>query len=260
MQIDQLVAMVQHGDWAETDRTVEHLGLSPPTAIRVEISESVLAELAKLPRGELIVRALPVYAANCTGCHGAEGEGTAIAPALNDASLRSQKSAEELKRIITNGIPGTLMAGWGQALTDQEIVDQAALISSWAEIPPGIIPQPDLPPIASIRAEVIAAGGQLYDVACSNCHGSDGQGTRMAPALNVQSFLTETNDQALKAIIAQGVTETRMPAWGGRLSDDELKALVSYIRAWEPDAPAMAQPAQAGQRGGGGPPWLRAGQ
>jgi cbb3-type cytochrome c oxidase subunit III len=255
MQLDQLVAMMQHGDWAETGRTVEHLGLSPPAAIRAEISAAVLAELASLPHGEVIVRALPVYAANCTGCHGAEGEGSAIAPALNDPTLRSQQSAEELKRIITNGIPGTLMVGWNQALTDQEIADQAVLIGSWDEIPPGTIPPPDLPSITSSGTEVIAAGGQLYDIACSNCHGSDGQGTRMAPALNVQSFLAETNDLAIKAIISQGVSDTRMPAWGGRLSDDELNALVSFIRAWEPDAPAMAQPVQGG--GGGGPPWMR---
>lgn len=63
----------------------------------------------------------------------------------------------------------------------------------------------------------------------------------MAPALNVQSFLTQTNNQAIKAIISQGVPNTRMPAWGGRLSDDELNALVSFIRSWEPTAPAVAQ-------------------
>jgi mono/diheme cytochrome c family protein len=80
----------------------------------------------------------------------------------------------------------------------------------------------------------------------------------MAPALNVQSFLTQTNDQAMKAIISQGVPDTRMPAWGGRLTDEQLNSLISFIRAWEPDAPVVAQPTQGGERGqGGGPPWLR---
>jgi cbb3-type cytochrome c oxidase subunit III len=258
MQIDQLIAMIQHGDWTETAQTVERLGLSPPTVISLELSDDLLAEIANLPHGEIIARALPVYAANCIGCHGAEGEGTGIAPALNDISVR-QKTDAELHRTITSGVPGTLMASWSQARTSPEIDDLVGLIQYWDEIPMGLIPQPELPPIASTDAAVIAAGAALYDIACANCHGSDGQGTRMAPSLNVQGFLSETNDQAIKAIISQGVSNTRMPAWGGRLSDEELNSLVSFIRAWEPTAPAVAQPTQGGTMGGpgGGPPWMQ---
>jgi mono/diheme cytochrome c family protein len=153
------------------------------------------------------------------------------------------------------------MAGWQQALSEQDVADLVGLINYWEEIPGDLIPQPELPPLASTDAEVIAGGGQLYTIVCSTCHGSEGQGSRMAPALNTQNFLAETNDQAIKAIISQGVPNTRMPAWGGRLTDEELKALVSFIRAWEPTAPAVAQPTQPGSDGGGGqglgPPWLR---
>ena len=264
MQLDQLIAMIQQGDWADTAHTVARLGLAPPTVINIEISDEILAELADLPHGELLVKALPVYAANCTGCHGAAGEGTAIAPALNDATLRQERTDAELQRIITSGVPGTLMAGWNQALTEPDLTNLVALIRYWEEIPIDLIPQPELPPIASTDAGVIAAGEKLYTIACSNCHGSDGQGTRMAPALNTQSFLAETNDQAIKAIISQGVPDTRMPAWGGRLTDEQLNSLVSFMRAWEPTAPAVAQPAQGGgkqgQGQGLGPPWLQGNQ
>ncbi len=260
MQLDQLIAMIQHGDWADTAHTVEQLGLAPPTVITIEISDEILADLADLPHGDLLASALPIYAANCAGCHGAEGEGTAIAPALNDATLRQDKTDGELERIITNGVAGTLMAGWDQALTGPDITTLVGLVRYWDEIPAGLIPQPELPPIASTDAEVIAAGEKLYSVACSTCHGVDGQGTRMAPALNTQTFLAETNDQAIKAIISQGVPDTRMPAWGGRLTDEQLNSLVSFMRAWEPTAPAVAQPTQGGGQGQGqglGPPWLR---
>ena len=260
MQIDQLIAMVQQGDWAETAHTVDQLGLAPPTVITVEISDDMLAELAELPHGDVIAAGLPVYAANCTGCHGAQGEGTSIAPALNDPTLRQQRTDAELQRIITNGVSATLMAGWGQALAPQDIDNLVGLVRYFDEIPAGVIPQPELPPIASTDAQVIAAGQQLFSVVCSSCHGPDGQGSRMAPALNVQSFLAETNDLAIKAIISQGVTDTRMPAWGGRLSDDDLNSLVSFIRSWEPTAPAVAAPSQTGPgstQGGGGPPWMR---
>jgi cytochrome c oxidase cbb3-type subunit 3 len=227
--------------------------------ISIEISDDILADVASLPHGNVIASALPLFAANCTGCHGASGEGTSIAPALNDPAVR-QNTDEELNRTITNGVPGTLMAGWNQALALEDINNLVGLIRYWDEIPSGLMPQPELPSIASTNADVIAAGGQLFTLACSHCHGRDGQGTRMAPALNVQSFLTETNDQAVKAIISQGVSNTRMPAWGGRLSDEELNSLVSFIRAWEPTAPAVAQPSMDGMMGGGGPPWMQGNQ
>lgn len=267
MEIDQLIAMIQYGDWQQTAHTVEALGLAPPTVITVEVSDEILAEISALPHGNLLAAALPVYAANCAACHGANGEGTAIAPALNSADLRAGKTDDELGRIIANGVPGTLMAGWDKALPAADIENLVALMRYWDEVPANALPQPELPPIASTDAEVIASGAQLYSVACGHCHGPEGQGTPMAPALNVQNFLTDTNDQAIKAIISQGVPDTRMPAWGGRLTDDQLNALVSFIRAWEPTAPATANPTRPGagagtgtapnSSGGMGPPWMR---
>ena len=255
MQIDQLIAMLQHGQWADTAQTVVQLGLNPPTVISAEISPDALAQVANLPHGQVLAAALPLYAAKCTGCHGAAGEGTAIAPALNSATVR-QKTDEELQRIVTNGVPGTLMAGWSQALTPEQMTVLIGLLRYWDEIPAGALPQTAPAPIASTDVNVIAAGGKLFSIACANCHGPDGQGTRMAPALNTQTFLTQTNDQAIKAIISQGVSNTRMPAWGGRLTDEQLNSLVSFIRAWQPTAPAVAQPNQGqggqGQGQGGG--------
>lgn len=266
MEIDQLVAMIQQGSWSSTAATVEKLGLTLPTVITIEISDETLAQLAQLPHGEVIAPALPIFAANCAGCHGPQGEGTGIAPALNDPSLREKRTDEEWRRSITNGVAGTLMAGWGNTLPAADIDNLVGLIRYFDEIPAGVIPQPELPPITSTDVEIIAAGEALFNIACAQCHGSAGQGSPMAPALNVQSFLTATNDQAIKAIISNGVPNTRMPAWGGRLNDEQLNALVSFLRSWQPTAPAVAQPSTGG---GGmmmpgsstnptmGPPWMR---
>ena len=258
MEIDQPIAMLQAGNWQTTAQTVARLGHTPPEPVTVEISEQILADLSALPHGETIAAAMPVYAANCAACHGPQGEGSGIAPALNAFSLRESRTDAELARTITNGVPGTLMAGWEQALTPINIDELVGLIRNFDEIPAGAIPQPELPPIASTDAEVIAAGARMFNIACAQCHGADGQGTPMAPALNVQSFLADTNDQAIKAIISNGVPGTQMPAWGGRLSDNNLNALVSFIRSWEPTAPAVAQPMSGGAaQPGAGPPWLR---
>ena len=62
--------------------------------------------------------------------------------------------------------------------------------------------------------------------------------------------------------ISRQEKDTRDDAWGGRLSDEELNSLVSFIRAGEPTAPAVAQPTQGGMMGGqgGGPPWMQGNQ
>mgnify|MGYP001122526481 CR=1 FL=1 len=101
----------------------------------------------------------------------------------------------------------------------------------------------------------IALGGELYSANCSRCHGPTGQGKPIAPALNVKSFLTETTDQAMQQIIPLGVPGTAMPAWGDRMTEAEIQAIVGFIRQWEATAPEVAQ--SLGLQGGGGPPWLR---
>jgi cytochrome c553 len=103
-------------------------------------------------------------------------------------------------------------------------------------------------------AESIALGSQLYTANCSRCHGPEGQGTPRAPSLNVKSFLTDTSDQAIQQIVTLGVPGTAMPAWGDRMTDADIQAIVGFIRQWEATAPEVAVPVRPG---GGGPPWLR---
>ncbi len=87
---------------------------------------------------------------------------------------------------------------------------------------------------------MIADGQVLFNVACKSCHGLDGYGTRMAPALNNQAFLSETPDAAIYQIIANGVPETMMPAWGGRLDEARINSLVAFLRSLEETAPPVA--------------------
>lgn len=94
---------------------------------------------------------------------------------------------------------------------------------------------------ASQNAAQIAAGGQLWSLNCAECHGTTGQGVD-APALNSQEFLGSVSDQQIRGIIAGGVPGTAMPAWladyGGPLTEQQIEALVVYLRSWEPNAPS----------------------
>jgi mono/diheme cytochrome c family protein len=78
-----------------------------------------------------------------------------------------------------------------------------------------------------------------WDANCAQCHGKSGNAdTKMGKTLNAKD-LTDPKVQAAftdaKATqsIKEGVKEngkTTMKAFGGKLTDDEIKALVAYVR------------------------------
>jgi cytochrome c6 len=88
----------------------------------------------------------------------------------------------------------------------------------------------------SLRAADVKA---LWDANCAQCHGKSGNAdTKMGKTLSAKD-LTDPKVQAAftdaKATqsIKEGVKEngkTTMKAFGGKLTDDEIKALVAYVR------------------------------
>lgn len=241
-QIQTLVSLIQYGDWQMTQDRVVNLGLAPRIPFTTEPDPAMVGQVAFLPEGELLSAGIQVYAEQCVACHGPDGLGTPLAPALNDPIVR-QQSFDEIERAILNGVPGTLMASWQNALTSEQISQLMALITRWDEIPSGAIPEPEKP--IPITAESLALGAQIFSTSCSNCHGPEGQGTQRAPSLNVKDYLATTNDLALQQIITLGVPGTSMPAWGDRLLESEIQAIVGFMRSWEPTAPEVATPTRS---------------
>jgi mono/diheme cytochrome c family protein len=133
------------------------------------------------------------------------------------------------------------MAGWDNALEPEQIATLVTLIERWPELEQAGMEFPQTEPVVfEITPEMIAEGEQLYNIACKTCHGVEAYGTRMAPPLNNQTFLSETPDAAIYQIIAGGVPDTVMPAWGNRLTEEDLSALVAYLRSLEATAPPVA--------------------
>jgi len=95
---------------------------------------------------------------------------------------------------------------------------------------------------AADLAAASEAGRQLYNQNCIECHGENGEG-KVGPALNSRQLLEITSDQALFNLIGNGVPGTAMPAWGqtfgGPFSDEQLRQMVTFIRAWESTAPEI---------------------
>jgi cytochrome c553 len=99
--------------------------------------------------------------------------------------------------------------------------------------------------IAAFAVMMVSASAadvkELWAKNCAKCHGADGKGdTKMGKKLDIKDFTdakyqaTLKDDAMLKAI-KEGVKDgekIRMKAAEG-LSDEEMKALVAYVRAFK---------------------------
>ena len=96
---------------------------------------------------------------------------------------------------------------------------------------------------------------------CAGCHGDKAQGAenklleRFNPALHNADFLSAASDDFIRFTIHRGRPGVQMPAWdesNGGFSDEDIDALVAYIRSHEPEPPTFedVQNARANKRTG----------
>jgi len=79
------------------------------------------------------------------------------------------------------------------------------------------------------NAQRIAEGGKLFVAYnCLDCHGAEGSGA-MGPSLQDSRWHFGGTPGDVFQSIYEGRPEG-MPAWGGRISDDEIWRLVAYVR------------------------------
>ncbi len=259
-QVEELVAFLRYVDWGQVAEIAAQQGVIPPAMPVPEVGDDLLAQVTALgPDGEVWANGLTTYAQNCTTCHGVYGEGTDLAPALNDEDTRTT-GANELARLIREGVPGTMMPAWNNKLDDDAIASLVAFLQNWDVINEAGI---ELIPPAPIHIdptnpeEMLALGERLYASTCAACHGANGEGGS-GPALNSLQILSRNDDAALTSTVIYGPRRPNsiMPAFGDRLTSVEVDALVQYLRSWEATATWVQNP--RGTEQGGGPPWLRA--
>ena len=84
-------------------------------------------------------------------------------------------------------------------------------------------------PLASFAADQAA---DLFKSKCAMCHGPDGKG-KMAGTKDLGSAeVQKTSDADLTATITDG-KPPKMPAYKGKLTDDQIKSLVAYVRTFK---------------------------
>lgn len=79
-------------------------------------------------------------------------------------------------------------------------------------------------------------GADTYKAKCAMCHGADGLGTTPAGrAFKAASFkdpaIVKAPDAELIDFVKKG--KNKMPSFAGKLTDDQIAAVVAYIRTLE---------------------------
>jgi cytochrome c oxidase cbb3-type subunit III len=78
-----------------------------------------------------------------------------------------------------------------------------------------------------------AEGDAVFKARCTACHGADGKGKAAigTPDFTSAKTLSGLSDTDLIDTVTNGKKGTIMPAWKGKLSDEEIAAAVSYVRS-----------------------------
>lgn len=86
------------------------------------------------------------------------------------------------------------------------------------------------------------AGGrpaeEIFQERCIACHGADGTGqTRKGRELKAKDFTRRrwqkhTTDEEIVAAITDGIPRKKMPAFKDKLSPEEIRSLVPYLRSF----------------------------
>ena len=163
----------------------------------------------------------------CAACHGADGNSTDPQyPKI--AQQHAGYTAKQLRDYHGGARENAVMAGMAQPLSEQDMVDLAAYFETQTLTG------------GAAEAEQVERGEQLYRggdlsrgvAACSACHGPAGRGNGAAgfPALAGQhAEYTEAQLMAFRSLQRHNDAGQMMRNIAGRLSDQDMKAVASYI-------------------------------
>jgi mono/diheme cytochrome c family protein len=84
--------------------------------------------------------------------------------------------------------------------------------------------------------EAIAAGRNLFEQHCSECHGNAGDGSKKGPSLRAEE-VQNAAPGAIFWIVTNGVVRRGMPVWS-KLPEPQRWQLVSFIKSLGPPSPS----------------------
>lgn len=203
-----------------------------------------------------------LYSENCAGCHGADGTLGAARP-LKDTLYIAWSNLFAVRRIISNGVPGTAMPAFarsqGGMLTDAQIGTLVMeMRANWDN--PSEFDDYKLPPYDN-RPGDAAAGAQVYAQRCASCHGEDGKGGSAKGSIVDPSYLALVSDAALRATVVVGRADLGMPDWRGEtkerskaMTDQQIADVVAWLASHRVQDPGKPYPGKAEAVGSGASP------
>jgi cytochrome c oxidase cbb3-type subunit III len=175
------------------------------------------------------------YQHYCQLCHAKDGSGYAAdnAPSLISKTFLESATDEFIAAGIRLGRSNTPMAAYGKVrggpLDESEIT---AIVRFLRSKGPKAAP---IPPAGSNGNA--PRGAELFGKECANCHGSQ---TTRGTALNLHNpeLLSTTAPAFLRYAIMNGRPPTPMPAFQGKLSEQDVSDVVEWLWSFKPAAPA----------------------
>ncbi|XDA97116.1 cytochrome-c oxidase, cbb3-type subunit III [Sulfitobacter sp. LCG007] len=173
-----------------------------------------------------VARGAAVFRAHCSQCHGSGAAGAKGYPNLLDDDWLWGGSMEEIIYTVRHGIRNetdadarySQMPAFGEILEKDQIGDVVEYVMALSG--------------EDHDAQRAAAGAEIFADNCASCHGESGQGDREQGAPNLADAIWLYGGD--RATLTETVTNARfgvMPAWGQRLSEEDVRAVAAYVHA-----------------------------
>jgi mono/diheme cytochrome c family protein len=221
-------------------------GLPPPQSSSSQLSP-VLVVCSSETKTEKPPTENEFFQRSCARCHGKDGKGTetredmTYIPDFCSHKWQEKRSDERLSASILGG-KGKLMPAFGDKINREKA---QALVEYIRQFDPERSKPAASPPKEPAQAAEPGAGKTLYQQKCARCHGADGVGNEArdtAPAIpdfTRHPWHERRGDAQITASILNGKGK-EMPAFGGKISQDQAKNLVAYLRRFDPMSTATA--------------------
>jgi ubiquinol-cytochrome c reductase cytochrome c subunit len=175
---------------------------------------------AAVAASSLVREGANLYATHCTFCHGAQLEGSTVAPSLKGVGAAAVDFMLRTGRMPLE-VPGTEPLPAEPQFTPRQLDALTAyVVASGAGNNPPI-------PVVHVNTALEARGRKLFEDSCEPCHGAKGTGAVAGFGWLAPELYPDAPQQIAEAIrFGPGI----MPQFGPHLiSDRDLNALVSYV-------------------------------
>ena len=168
-----------------------------------------------------------IFGDNCATCHGGGGQGFIGYPNLVDDDWIWGGSFDAIQQTLHYGIRSmhgqtrnNLMQAFGRdgLLTGDQIDDLTEYVVSLSG--------------GEANSEAVERAAPIFAQQCALCHGVDGRGDQAqgAPNLADAIWLYGGDRVSIQQTLYQGRAGV-MPAWTGRLTDEQINALAIYVHS-----------------------------